>query len=56
MSNKPKPNEPYIEKNPNPRPGPANQPAAKIIPAPIASTVEGAIAAAEKSVNEANKS
>jgi hypothetical protein len=36
-------------------PAPAKQPPVKIIPAPIASMVEGAVAAAEKSVNEANK-
>jgi hypothetical protein len=52
---KPKPNEPNIQKDRPPGNTPANKPPAKIIPAPIASTVEGALAAAEESVREANK-
>jgi hypothetical protein len=52
---KPKPNEPNIQKDTTPGNTPASKPPAKIIPAPIASTVEGALAAAEESVREANK-
>jgi hypothetical protein len=51
---KPKPKQPYIQKDTNVNPAATNQPPVKIIPAPIASTVEGALAAAEESVREAN--
>jgi hypothetical protein len=54
---KPKPNEPNIQTDTNIEyhPAAANRPA-KIIPLRVASTLEGALAAAKKSVDEANKS